>query len=408
MSPIVYAIPVFLFTVLVEGWILSRRGAYDLRDALSSLNLGILSQLTGAGAKLLSLGVYAIVYESARIATWPQGSLMAALAALVLYDFCYYWAHRMGHEVAVLWAAHVVHHSSECFNLSTALRQTSSGVVLSWVFYLPMAMLGVPPTTFVVVGLIDLLYQYWVHTELVGRLGWIDRVLVTPSNHRVHHGQNDYCLDRNYGGILIIWDRLFGTFVDERPGETIIYGVRKPLHAYNPIWGNLHVYADLIGESVRTQGLKDKLAVWFGPPGGGGRAGTPWSPATFARYGVETSIALRRYVIAQYAIGNLALVAFLVQLGAMGRFEALAWGVFIASSLLTQGGLLEGAAWARAAETVRLALFAAVALAPRVMGVALVTPWRIAWVIVSAASLAVLWRMRAGPKVLLRASEPAT
>jgi sterol desaturase/sphingolipid hydroxylase (fatty acid hydroxylase superfamily) len=118
-----------------------------------------------------------------------------------------------------MWASHVVHHSSEYYNLSTALRQTSTGSFLGWVFYLPLAVVGVPWQMLVIVGLIDLLYQYWVHTELIGRLGVLDRILVTPSNHRVHHGQNDYCIDKNYGGILVLWDRLFGTFADERDGE---------------------------------------------------------------------------------------------------------------------------------------------------------------------------------------------
>ena len=118
------------------------------------------------------------------------------LGALLAYDFCCCWLHRMGHEVNILWAAHVVHHSSEEYKLSTALRQTGTGFLLGWVFYLPMALLGVPPLVFVIVGRVDLLYQFWVHTRLVGRLGWFDRVFFSPSNHRVHHGRNDYCLDR--------------------------------------------------------------------------------------------------------------------------------------------------------------------------------------------------------------------
>jgi sterol desaturase/sphingolipid hydroxylase (fatty acid hydroxylase superfamily) len=138
------------------------------------------------------------------------------VAGLVAYDFCYYWHHRLGHESAIFWASHVVHHQSQEFNLSTALRQTSSGALLGWVFYLPMAVIGFPPQVFAAAALIDLLYQYWIHTEHVGRLGWLDHVLATPSNHRVHHAVNDGYIDRNYGGILIVWDRLFGSFVEER------------------------------------------------------------------------------------------------------------------------------------------------------------------------------------------------
>ncbi len=153
-------------------------------------------------------------------------------------------------------------------DLSTALRQTSTGALLGWAFYLPLAVLGIPWQMLVIVGLIDLLYQYWVYTELIGRLGVLDRILVTPSNHRVHHGQNDYCIDKNYGGILILWDRLFGTFEDERDGEKIVYGIRKPLKSYSPIWGNLHYYADLWRESVAAQGRRAKVGVWVAPPGG--------------------------------------------------------------------------------------------------------------------------------------------
>ena len=400
MSPIVYAIPVFLLTVLVEALIVShkRKEAYDLADALGSLNFGVMSQLAGAGTKLLSFGIYLAVYHYARQATWPETSIAAGIAALVFYDFCYYWAHRMGHEVAVLWAAHVVHHSSEYFNLSTALRQTSTGALFGWIFYMPMAVLGVTPALFLIVGLIDLLYQYWVHTELIGRLGWIDRVLVTPSNHRVHHGQNDYCLDRNYGGILILWDRLFGTFVDERLDEPIVYGVRTPLRAYNPIWGNLHVYTELWRESVRERGVRSKLAVWLGPPGGGGKAPAPWDQSAFTRFGAKSSKGVRLYVVAQYVIGNLALVAFLIQAGVMSGVEALAWGLLIAVSLLTQGVLMEGAVWAKPTETARLILVGvAVGVAPRVMGSALTATWRGALILVAGLSLAWLWRLRSTP-----------
>jgi hypothetical protein len=191
----------------------------------------------------------------------------------------------MGHEVNVLWASHVVHHSSEYYNLSTALRQTSSGWLFGWIFYLPMAVAGVPPIMFVTVGLIDLLYQYWVHTELVGRMGWFDRVFVSPSNHRVHHGQNDYCIDKNYGGILIVWDRLFGTFVDEREGEKIHYGIRKPLRSFNPVWGNLHYYADLWRASCVAVGWRAKLGVWLAPPGGWNVPLEHFDGAHFVRYG---------------------------------------------------------------------------------------------------------------------------
>jgi sterol desaturase/sphingolipid hydroxylase (fatty acid hydroxylase superfamily) len=185
--------------------------------------------------------------------------------ALVGWDFIYYWNHRFQHESRFLWAIHVVHHSSEHYNLSTALRQTSTGALLGWVFYLPMAVLGVPPLLFGIVALVDLLYQFWVHTEHVGRLGWFDRVFCSPSNHRVHHAINDGYLDRNYGGILVLWDRMFGTFEPEV--QPCIYGTRTPLNSWDPVWANLAVYAQLWRRAVDAPRWADKLRVWLKPPG---------------------------------------------------------------------------------------------------------------------------------------------
>jgi hypothetical protein len=188
---------------------------------------------------------------------------------LLLYDLCYYWLHRAGHEVAIFWAAHVVHHQSQEYNLSTALRQTASGGLLGWIFYLPLALLGVPPLLFGIVALVDLLYQFWVHTEHVGKLGWFDRVFCSPSNHRVHHAVNEGYVDRNYGGILVVWDRMFGTFQEEH--EPCVYGTRAPLNSWDPLWANLEVYAGLAATAWRTPRWRDKLALWFKPPG--------WEPA---------------------------------------------------------------------------------------------------------------------------------
>ena len=229
MNVIVYAIPVFVALMAAEfgiGLALGRN-VYRLNDAIGSLTAGILSQISGVFMLALSVGVYVLVYDNLALVSLSAGDWRVWVGALIAYDFFYYWNHRVDHEVGIFWAAHVVHHQSEAFNLSTALRQPSSGVLLGWIFYLPMAIAGVPPVVFVAVGLIDLLYQFWIHTELVGKLGWFDRVFASPSNHRVHHGVNDQYLDKNYGGILIVWDRLFGTYEDEV--EPPVFGVRGGL-----------------------------------------------------------------------------------------------------------------------------------------------------------------------------------
>ena len=276
---IVFAFPVFLLLIALELWWDRRQlrratengspahSSYGLSDTLSSLSMGMLSQVSGVFGKFIGIAVYAAVFGT--VALWPQAALWdhwyGWCLALVLYDFCYYWLHRAGHEVALFWAAHVAHHQSQHYNLSTALRQTSTGALLGWVFYLPMAVLGVPPLLFGIVALVDLLYQFWVHTEHVGRLGWFDRVFCSPSNHRVHHAINDGYLDRNYGGILVLWDRMFGTFEPEV--QACIYGTRTPLNSWDPVWANLAVYAELWRRAVDAPRWADKLRVWLKPPG---------------------------------------------------------------------------------------------------------------------------------------------
>lgn len=269
---IALATPVFFALIALEFLVGRARGRsnYRLNDALNSLSLGVMSQVVGLFTKLLAVGIYAAVHSVAAVWQWPTDQWWTWALAIVAYDFCYYWNHRLGHESAVFWAAHVVHHQSQEYNLSTALRQTSSGALLGWIFYLPMAVAGFPTEVFVVAAVVNLLYQYWIHTEQIGKLGWFDRWFGSPSNHRVHHAVNDRYIDRNYGGITMLWDRLFGTFVEE--SEKCVYGTRAPLDSWDPLWANLEVYADLARRSRQAARWRDRLAVWIMPPG--------WQPAT--------------------------------------------------------------------------------------------------------------------------------
>ncbi len=319
ITPIVNAIPVFLALILLEafvGWRGGRR-IYRVQDAVTSLSLGMLSQIVAVFDKFFVVGIYILVWKYFRIVSLPPGSLLVWASALLLYDLCYYWSHRAGHEVNVLWAAHVVHHSSEDYNLSTALRQTASGFLIGWIFYMPLALLGVPPLVFIFVGLVDLLYQFWVHTELVPYVAWLDRVLVMPSNHRVHHGRNDWCLDRNYGGIFMFWDVLFGTYTPERPDDPVIYGTLTPLASYDPLWGNLKIYADIWRRLRFHDRFFDRLGVLFARPG--------WQSALEAskfpqadvqppinRYDPPAHAGLKFYGMASLAFSTVLLVQFLV------------------------------------------------------------------------------------------------
>jgi len=353
MSPsqvIVLATPVFLLLIAAEyAWGVARgRNTYRLNDAVSSIGLGMLSQISAVLTRTLRIGIYVAVFE--QVALWRNEAFWTSwvgwLLALVFYDFCYYWLHRAGHEVAVFWAAHVVHHQSQDYNLSTALRQTSSGALLGWLFYLPMALAGVPPLVFGVVALIDLLYQFWVHTEHVGKLGWFDRWFCSPSNHRVHHAVNDQYLDRNYGGVLIIWDRLFGSFREE--DERCVYGTRSPLQSWDPLWANAEVYWALLQDSWHARSWGDKLRVWFKPPG--------WRPAEVAarlpkpafdlarvqRYDPPAGRALQVFGALQFLLLLAGSVLFLWHADTLALAPAVVWLAALATGLWCTGAVLQG------------------------------------------------------------------
>jgi sterol desaturase/sphingolipid hydroxylase (fatty acid hydroxylase superfamily) len=269
MSLILYAIPFFLGCIALE-YVISKRNAqqvYRFHDAVTSLNIGFISETIRSVLKLMSIFVYALVVDQVAAFEWDLKNPAVWVVAFFMYDFFYYWAHRSGHEVNLLWASHVVHHSSEEFNLSTALRQSWTNQIFYWVFYLPMAIVGIPVKVFVITALVSALYQFWSHTRLVGKLGWADRIFVTPSNHRCHHGRNDYCIDKNYGGTLIIWDRIFGTYTEERDNEPVVYGTLTPLNSWNPVWGNFKNYTTLWRDMRGAKGWREKLYVVFAPPG---------------------------------------------------------------------------------------------------------------------------------------------
>ncbi|WP_067272276.1 sterol desaturase family protein [Mitsuaria sp. 7] len=262
------AVPLFGLLIAFE-WLWGRlkgRDGYRLSDSISSLSQGLMSLAVAAITPLFQNGMYAwlqphlaLVPASAWDGWWGWA------VAIVVYDFCDYWLHRVSHESALFWAAHTVHHQSEHFNLTTALRQESFYAVMGWPFFLPMALLGLPLEQYVAAGLFVLLYQFWIHTEHIGRLGWMDRVFSTPSNHRVHHAVNPGYLDKNYGAVLVIWDRMFGTFTEET--EPCVYGTVKPLHSWNPILAVGQFYGELFERARATPRWADRFRVLFKSPG---------------------------------------------------------------------------------------------------------------------------------------------
>ena len=265
MSLIIYAIPLFFALILLELWLDWRKQklTYRFNDALNSLNLGMMSQITAVALKTIQISFYVLIYQNISPIQLGLDSMWVWAFAFIAYDFSYYWFHRMSHEINVLWAGHVVHHQSEEYNLTTALRQTSGGF-FGFMFYLPMALIGIDPYMLVTVGSLNLIYQFWVHTRHINRMpAWYEAIFVTPSHHRVHHAQNPLYMNKNHGGVFILWDKWFGTFQAELDNEPVIFGITKPLASWNPIWANIDTYWALAKDSWRTERWQDKIAVWF-------------------------------------------------------------------------------------------------------------------------------------------------
>ena len=265
---ITLAVPAFFILIFIEliYGLVSGKSNYRLNDTFTSISLGLISRYI----PLLGLGIqgaaFAYVAQYYNLKLFSPSSLWVWILAFFLYDFCYYWMHRLHHEVKVLWATHVVHHHGEEFNLSTALRQTSTGFLWKWIFYLPIFIVGIPPEVFVTVAGVNLVYQFWVHTEHIPKLGWYEYVFVSPSNHRIHHAQNKHYVDANYGGVFIFWDRIFGTYKEEMEELKPIYGTAKPLRSWNPFKANLDIFREMLLDSSRTKSFKDKIGVWFSRP----------------------------------------------------------------------------------------------------------------------------------------------
>ncbi|MEZ4367371.1 MAG: sterol desaturase family protein [Kofleriaceae bacterium] len=265
---VLYAIPAFLALIALE-WAWARRHAeatgYGGVDTVTSLGLGLANVGVSAVIKLASLAWFAWLYQHRVVDVVAEFGALAWLLLLVAEDLCYYAFHRSHHEIRLLWAAHVNHHSSQRYNLSTALRQSVTTPITAPIFWSPLALIGFPPWMIFTAQAWSLLYQFWLHTEAIDRLGPLEWVLNTPSHHRVHHGKNPAYLDRNHGGIFIVWDRLFGTFAVE--DEPVRYGLTTDLTSQRPLTVAFHEFAAIGRDLARAPSLRAALAYVFGPPG---------------------------------------------------------------------------------------------------------------------------------------------
>ena len=356
---IAMAIPAFVGLIGVEYLVsrVRRRELLRLHDSVSDLGCGIGNQIVGLAYKGVLFAAYVWLYDNHALLELPGWAAWAL--ALVGVDFTYYWWHRASHRINAMWAAHIVHHQSEDYNLAVALRQAWFTGTSSWVFDLPLALLGVPPVAYATSAAISLLYQFWIHTQTIDRLGPLEHVLNTPSHHRVHHGTNAAYIDKNYGGILIVWDKLFGTFEPEV--EPVSYGTITPLASFNPVWANFDYWAKLARLAVAAPRLRDKLAVWIKPPEWRPEGLPPVRIPTDAElaerplYAVPSSPAIDLYATVQFVPAIAATTAILFTKDHAPLWVTAVAGTLTVVTVMTATALYEARRWAVPTEAARLA-----------------------------------------------------
>ncbi len=358
MNLIILAIPVYFLLIGIELVIqyFSDRKLYRLNDALTNISCGVISQLSGLVFKVLSFGAYVAIYEYARFFTL-EATWLTWIILFLGVDFFYYWAHRMSHEVNLFWGGHVVHHQSEDYNFSVALRQSSFQTIWTFAFYLPLAFAGFNPVDFLFVNALTTLYQFWIHTETIGKLGPLEYVFNTPSHHRVHHGRDPKYIDRNHAGVFIFWDMMFGTFQKEE--EKPVYGITNPINSWNPLWANFDHYARMWGELKTITGISNKIKYLFNKPG--------WLPEEMGGYRAPKEVDRQRYrkfnPHAPSKMGIYAVVQYVVILGMTSLYlfnidqltKPIQWlgGAWIVLSVVSIGSLFEMKRWSASVEILR-------------------------------------------------------
>ncbi len=366
LDPIALAVPVFFVLIGLELLVARacRRRVYRFTDSFADLGCGVTQRVVLLLFEVALLGVYELLYQHGRLWTFAPDSAWPWIIAIVGVDLGYYWWHRLSHEINVLWAVHVVHHQSEDYNLAVALRQAVLSPVTVMPFYLPLAVLGVPLKPFFIVNALSTLYQFWIHTELVDRMGVLERVINTPSLHRVHHGVNPEYLDKNYAATFICWDQLFGTL--RREEAPVVYGVSHPLRSFDPVWAQVQPFWALWQAMRRAPSAREAIRFmlaspawhpdWLGPIDL--RRGV--DPEALPKYDVQPGRGVIRYVFVQLALVTAAAFALLTWRQALSPAALVVAVTWVLVSLVAGAALLEGRRWAVGLEAARVAAFAGV------------------------------------------------
>ena len=360
-----YAIPFFLVLIVLEQWIAQRKGLEINRgmDVISSLSSGMtntLKNLMGLSVVLISYGW--LVNHVALAQVTP--SWWVYMLAFLGMDFVGYWSHRFDHKINVFWNRHIVHHSSEEFNLSCALRQSISAVVGIYFFlYIPMALIGIPQEVVAIVAPLHLFAQFWYHTRVIDKMGVLEHILVTPSHHRVHHAINPRYLDKNLSQVFIFWDKLFGTFQEELSEDPPVYGVIKPVGTWNPIWINyMHAWA-LAKDAWHTKNWWDKVRLWWMPTGWRPRDVAekyPWifteDPKNQIKYETALSRPEKVWAWTQLVIHFGLVFHLLIAFAQFEYTQVISYGIFLMASIMGYTVFMDKSRWAPYAEALKFGL----------------------------------------------------
>ncbi|XP_013417440.1 alkylglycerol monooxygenase isoform X1 [Lingula anatina] len=359
------AVPFFVFAVALEVVVglLTGKQVLRINDAITSAGAGLISLLPLLLMRGIEITGYVWVHERFCLYELPWNSAWTWWLCFIAVDFGYYWFHRMAHEVNFMWASHQTHHSAEDYNLSTALRQSILQRYLSWVFYLPLALI-VPPAIFVAHLQFNILYQFWIHNEMIKSLGPLEWILNTPSHHRVHHGRNPYCIDKNYAGTLIIWDRLFGTFQAEN--EEVVYGLTHPINTFNPIEAQFGYVKYLWSRLWEFDNLSDKVSSLVKGPGwapGKPRLGNiediPKVKAPVKKYDSGLPLSLSLFVLSHYLLVLIGYQELVARKSGLSQLNVACFIAYIVLSLTCFGALFDNRYYAPFLECFRCVLFVA-------------------------------------------------
>ena len=352
---LLWAIPSFLVLVVIEivyGH-LTNKQTYTLMDTLSSLSSGMTNTLKETLGLALVIISYPFILKNIALIELESSSALYFIAFICI-DFASYWNHRLNHKINIFWNRHVIHHSSEEFNLACALRQSISSIFgFGALFLIPAAILGVPPKVISILAPLHLFGQFWYHTRHIGKLGWLEYILVTPSQHRVHHAINPIYIDKNLSAIFCIWDRLFGTFQEELDDEPPVYGVLKPVQTWNPIWINFQHFWVILTDAWYAKNWIDKLRVWFMPTGWRPKDVQERFPRTIIenvhlheKYNPEYSFAQKAIGIFHFIVINLMILYFLSNFVEISNSLRMGLGFLILGCIFSFTSLMDLHSWA--------------------------------------------------------------